>query len=285
MLNIPDLEKRWLHYKIKFLLPYAIIIFSMLVITVILLNFIGEKQVQKADDKMQFLDVKQPVTLSALANEEVLVNDVKKNIVTIEQKNEPTIVKNKSELLIQNPVSNIPTHTKSVLKPSLSFMKEMQNSTQPYYENEPSHNEVSNSNDVEHEPLTQKEKVKEEKKEETVQTETIDEPAKINIKRQNTQNDLQEIIKRFKKNKNPALSLFVAKKYYELGDYHQSYNYALITNSINRDIESSWIIFSKSLVKLGQKDLAEQTLQEYIKQSHSEGAKLLLNEITSGKFK
>jgi tetratricopeptide (TPR) repeat protein len=86
-------------------------------------------------------------------------------------------------------------------------------------------------------------------------------------------------------NNNPALSLFVAKKYYELGDYAQAYNYALITNQINRDIEASWIIFTKSLVKLNKRDQAIQTLKDYIESSSSNTARILLEEIQSGKFK
>ncbi|WP_457748310.1 hypothetical protein [Sulfurimonas sp.] len=107
----------------------------------------------------------------------------------------------------------------------------------------------------------------------------------ITIQRKETQNDIYEIIQRFKKNNNPALSLFVAKKYYELGKYEQSYNYALITNQINSKIEASWIIFTKSLVKLHKRNKAIHTLQEYIKVSHSSNAEILLNEIKSGKFR
>ena len=84
----------------------------------------------------------------------------------------------------------------------------------------------------------------------------IVEDSTISIKRQNTHEDIQHVIKRFKKSNNPALSLFVAKKYYELENYNAAYNYALITNELNNDIEESWIIFTKSLVKLGKKDKA-----------------------------
>jgi tetratricopeptide (TPR) repeat protein len=107
----------------------------------------------------------------------------------------------------------------------------------------------------------------------------------ITIERRDSQNDIKEIIARFKKNNNPALSLFVAKKYYELGNYEQAYNYSLITNSINNDIEESWLVFAKSLVKLNRKEMAIKTLKEYIKYSHSGNARILLNDIESGKFK
>jgi len=64
-----------------------------------------------------------------------------------------------------------------------------------------------------------------------------------------------------------------------------SYNYSLITNELNNNIEASWIIFTKSLVKLNKKEMAVKTLQQYVEHSQSNQAKLLLDEITSGKFK
>ena len=107
----------------------------------------------------------------------------------------------------------------------------------------------------------------------------------IIIKRENNYKDIAEVIKRFNKNNNPALSLFVAKKYYEIGEYKKSYNYALITNNINDKIESSWIIFAKSLVKLKKIKKAKKILKEYIKNSHSNKAKILLEDIEKGRLK
>lgn len=137
---------------------------------------------------------------------------------------------------------------------------------------------------VKKEPALAKEPVKvDETKIEEVKKETL-KKSTININRQNTQEDIALVIARFKKNNNPALSLFIAKKYYELQNYNQSYNYALMTNAINDNIDASWIIFSKSLVKLNKKDEAIKTLTKYIKYSHSSQAKILLEEISSGKF-
>jgi len=106
----------------------------------------------------------------------------------------------------------------------------------------------------------------------------------IKIQRQNTDMDIEQVLKRFEDNNNPILSLFIAKKYYELALYDKSYNYALITNNINSEIGDSWIIFTKSLVKLHQKEKAVEILKDYIKHSHSAEAKTLLDEIDSGKF-
>ena len=107
----------------------------------------------------------------------------------------------------------------------------------------------------------------------------------LTITTQKNENDLKDVIRRFKKNKNPALSLFIAKRYYELKKYQKSYNYALMTNEINKEIEESWIIFSKSLVKLGQHELAIITLKAYLKTNKSSQAEILLTKIDAGTFR
>lgn len=107
----------------------------------------------------------------------------------------------------------------------------------------------------------------------------------INIERSGSGSEIDQVIKRFQTNQNPSLSLFVAKKSYEMGDYHQALNYALITNKIKSDIADSWIIFAKSLVKLGRKEEAAKTLKEYISFSGSTEAKQLMDDINSGRFK
>ena len=107
----------------------------------------------------------------------------------------------------------------------------------------------------------------------------------IYIKRKNVDANLDHVIKRFQNSNNPALSLFLAKKFYELKDYEQSYNYALATNEIDEDIDESWIIFSKSLVKLNKKKRAIEVLERYVAQSKSKRANTLLQNIKSGKMR
>jgi len=286
MLNIIELERRWFRYKIKSYIPHTIIILSIITISLVMLSFLSN------DKTVQFTKVAIPEEPSiGIDNNKP---EIQKPIIhnhlpiivepTVEKKQEKKIVVIEPNIIIK------PTNTRSrvQLSPSLDFMRKMQNSMQPYYSHE-------NTN-VQRAYAPQVEVVKQEQQRvyDAQQTdvenisdieEVVPVAKKISIKRQNTQNDIFEIIKRFKKNNNPALSLFVAKKYYELGNYQQAYNYALLTNGINEDIESSWIIFSKSLVKLGKKKKAITVLRKYIKQSHSSGAKILLDEIRSGKFR
>ena len=93
---------------------------------------------------------------------------------------------------------------------------------------------------------------------------------------------LNSVIKRFNKSKKPALGLFIANKYYEQGNYKESYNYARQTYNINPNIEGAVILYAKSLTKLGQKDKAISKLKLYIKKSGSIKAKALLSQIKKG---
>ncbi len=108
---------------------------------------------------------------------------------------------------------------------------------------------------------------------------------KIHIEKQNTKNDIDIVIKRFQTNKNPTLSLFIAKKYYKQENYKQSYKYAFITNELDNNLEESWIIFIKSMIKLNRKDKAIETLKYYIQHSNSKKARKLLDDIYSKKFR
>jgi hypothetical protein len=107
----------------------------------------------------------------------------------------------------------------------------------------------------------------------------------LTINRNESALDITELEQRFKETSNANLGLFIARYYYDHGNYSESYNYALKTNAVNSHIEESWIIFSKSLTKLGKIDQAKKTLQLYIAQSGSETAKSLLENIEKGNFK
>jgi len=256
MLNIPELEKRWLVYKLKSYIPHLVIFVSLIVITSIVMIFssnISKPEVAKTEI------IKAP---------KKIVPQVKKVQVAVATK--PQIVPPALPQKIEPKPSYQTKEKKVQLAPSLDFMKKIQNSQQPYYQNEleiPASR--SDYTGVDSKPVV---------------TKLQETPKKVTIKIQNTQNDIHDIIERFKKNNNPALSLFIARKSYELGDYEQAYNYALITNKINKNIESSWLIFVKSMVKLGKKDKAVKILDQYIQQSHSNSARILRDEINTGKF-
>jgi len=267
MLDIRDLEKRWLHYKIKSYIPHAVILISLLVISGI-----------------SFFIFDSSSDLQKQTNQESL----KEKVSTIKETQK--IVKIKPQAIAKEPQITMPlkepSHpTKMTIEPSLSFMKNMQSATSPYYHETNNYSIPSKKKKIiKAKPVIEETQDVIVEAKEKVKEIPIEKVNKISIKRRDTKDDIAEIITRFKKNNNPALSLFVAKKYYELGEYKKSYNYALITNQINNEIEASWIIFTKSLVKLGKKKMAVRTLQTYIQNSHSSSAQLLLEEIRTGKF-
>jgi len=271
MLNIHDLEKRWKIYKVKSFLPYIIISAGVLVVATIAYNLYIHKQTDVLQKK-------------------IIVPKEKVQVTVIPKKSEPVIVPISKPDVTTNAIQSVQKtddklDSSQTLKPSMNFMKNIQHqATQPQYNQQHIQN-------IQPKVKKKRKVIKPKIVQEVIQDITADTaPVKkedksvINIERKETQNDIFEIIKRFKKNNNPALSLFIAKKYYELGNYEQAYNYALITNQINSNIEASWLVFARSLVKLHKKDKAIHTLQEYIKVSHSSNAEILLNEIKSGKF-
>ncbi len=277
MLNTRDLEERWLKYKIKSYIPYAIIVVSLVVIILITSIFFNANKKEKE------------LALVSEIKQEKQIENTQSVVTTVVEKTEPKkiIVEIKKEVTQEVPKTinlasqnNLQKSSDAQFKlsPSLDFMKKMQHSSLPYHQNEPVQQQKSTSPVIE--------EVQDLGIEENVEIALVEEkPEKITIKRRDSSDDIRHIIKRFKKNNNPALSLFIAKKYYEMGEYHKAYNYALITNEIDRNIDASWIVFTKSLVKLDQKDMAIKTLRKYIENSHSSSAKILLDEILAGKFK
>ena len=278
MLNTRELEKRWLKYKIKTYVPYAIIVTSLIIIAIIVSIFTTSTK-EKATLQVTKITLKhQP---------EKAVKQATQNVRNVQKEQNISIAKENKE-----PLKQI-VETKMTLKPSMNFMRRIESEDQqPYYNMTPPVNksikkrkQVIQQATIEENYMDVKEQTKPKRK---IEKKPAVKPYKkqiITIERRDSEKDIKEIIARFKKNNNPALSLFVAKKYYEIGNYEQAYNYALITNSINNDIEESWLIFAKSLVKLNKKEMAIKTLKEYIKYSHSGNARILLNDIESGKFK
>lgn len=256
MLNIHELETRWLHYKIKSYTPYAIV--SIIIIAGITIAFSFD------------FNTKSEIT-TYTSKEELKKEIVKKVIPTVEVK--------------QVSLEDTQENTKTLISPSFNFMDSMRSSSPSYATHKTKTYKKTKANtkkDIKVKPT--RKIVKKEIKVEVPKVEVVKKNL-INIKRRNTQKDIQHVIARFKKSNNPALSLFIAKKYYELKDYDQAYNYALITNGLNNDIEESWIIFAKSLFMLNKRAKAIETLDRYIKYSHSFKAKLLLDKIRLGKLK
>jgi len=280
MLNVNELEIRHKKYKRKLYTPYFKI--SMLIVAVVALisvfyyNYYSgiKPEVNKQAVKQPLIVEKNEVKPLKIKTEENNTTDKKINSeVVIAQKGEQKIEPKEESTIKQKRV---------ILSPSLDFMHNIKSENLAYYRDEKSSEPKKRQKK---ELVKKKHKVVKKIEKRKKAAITADKKSSINIQRKDDEKDIKDVIKRFKTNHNPALSLFVAKKYYKLGVYDKAYNYALLTNEINNNIEASWIIFSQSLVKMNKKDKAIKTLKEYIAYSNSSRAKQLLDEILSGKFK
>jgi hypothetical protein len=307
MLNVHDLEIRHKKYKLKLLIPYFVISVVLIVILVSTIFFLSydseykialenEKQLQNQPTVMQ--EVVKPIA----KNDNVTVAK-DENLTSLEKVQlQPTAVKEDIQTSPMQTEEKIEEQEKVMLSPSLNFINNIKSQVAKK-ENSVVHEEIKKPapqmrkkeetsvfkvEEVKQtavKPQKNQEEIVPLKIEEVVATTPkIENKSSIKIERKND-DDIRDVLNRFNINHNPALSLFVAKKYYQMNEYEQAYNYALITNGINNNIEESWIIFSKSLVKMNKKDEAVEMLKKYIAHSHSSQAKQLLEEIQTGKFK
>ena len=278
MINTNALERKWFLYKLKNFLPYAITVTSFTLIS--LITFILLSPDERRAERTLLAQKEQNSTSIPMVKKEIVPIIQKETIVQNIPKEELEKVVRQvisKEIKTQIPITVAKEEKKiTLLRPSLGFLHThtQEHSTKP----------VEN---IEIKTTPKKIKVVQQEKKEVAEKETKPDNSNhgITITKQDAHHEIEEVIKRFKKNKNPALSLFIAKKYYELGSYTKSYNYALATNQLDNNIEDSWLIFAKSLVKLNEKEMAVKMLKKYINHSNSYRASALLNDITLGKFK
>ncbi len=291
MLNIPELERKWLIYKLKRILP-AFIVISIALSAFIVFMFISPLQLNLS---------------STIPTKTKLTTEVDKTVLTdqIEHK----VMKKEAITVLEQPPEPVSSKKPTRLEPSFNFMYDIEEEVLSFYdkpEEKPSPPNKQFKPQVKPQPVSKRGPTVSTPPAETRQSISVKQIGKQNpavLSQKSTQkdetvpakkdmrishhrdiSDIQGVIKRFKKNKNPALSLFVAKRYYSIGNYQQSYNYALMTNELNSEIEDSWMIFAKSLVKLDQKEMAIKTLNTYIEESQSINAKILLESIQKGTF-
>lgn len=297
MLNTRDLERRWLKWKIKSYIPHTVIVVSLVVISSIALFYLSSPKTQP---QTPVVVTKEPIQTQQQQPKSEQKPQAKVTVQTKSQqpvKQLPTI-----SSVVDTTLETHKEPKKIVLKPSMDFMKGMQEVSGDYYIDNTQANEpqqetvqqpfVANNTPAQSQPsgvATQnpEPEVIEEKQEVAITQQQPSEEAtskKVVITIQSSMQDIKDAERRFSKHNSPALSLFLARQYYNRGIYTKSYNYALITNQLDKEIEDSWLIFARSLVKLGKKEKAIKALKEYIKYSQSSNAKLLLNDIQNGKF-
>ncbi len=249
MLDIKKLEQRWLKYKVKSFAPYFMIFFLLLLFSGAIFWWFESK-----------ISTRPSITNIPLTS---------------------TIKKAPEKAVAQTIDENT-----TVLEPSMDFIQSFQNG--------PIASEIQKSTtSIKNMPTSQMPPIAKILKTPDyapvqvtpVTSHLISDDKSLSIKRDDTKLDINDLLRRFKETSNANLALFISRYYYEHGDYNEAYNYALKTNNLNNRIDESWILFSKSLVKLGKTDQAKKTLQLYIAQSNSEAAKNLLDNIERGNFR
>jgi tetratricopeptide (TPR) repeat protein len=250
VLDIPSLERKWLKYKIKSYLPHSMAILLGAITLVVITLFLNSTNQTSVDNNQTVLHEKVPLKPNSIKN----------------PSNEVTLEPSMQFMQTLSPVAIESTISTTQPKPPLSKVALPQKTPPPT---------AASKSVVLIAPPSPT----------SVTSAPIVNTKKPNIRLSSNAIDIGEIEERFKNNPSPQLGLYLARYYYELKDYNEAYNYALKTNSINKDVEESWLIFSKSLIKLGRVEQAKKTLQYYISQSQSENAKDLLNSIEQGSLK
>ncbi|UFH58604.1 CDC27 family protein [Sulfurovum mangrovi] len=89
----------------------------------------------------------------------------------------------------------------------------------------------------------------------------------------------KDVERRFYQTHDADDSLFLAKSYFNRGEYKKAEYWALQTNKVDSSIEESWLLFAHAKAKLGQKNDAIKVLNSYIGKSNSLEARRLLEKI------
>jgi len=246
VLDIHSLEQRWLKYKIKRSLPYLLILLGTTIVVIAFDHFLySDKVSTPLTVKKEISSVKkQP---KASVHDEAMVLEPSMQFIQSITVATPDITVPD----VTAPATPIPV----IPKKALPVQKQI-SSPLPIIKN------VQNTPPAPPMPKL-----------------ILSNPGNktTSIKRDSATFNIHEIEERFTSNSNPHLGLYIARYHYDNGNYSEAYNYALKTNAINNTIDESWLIFTKSLIKLGRTEQAKKTLQLYISQSNSEEAKNLLN--------
>lgn len=240
MLDISKLERRWLKYKIKRIFPYAAFLLAVIALGLTIPILLSNKTITTPHVSSKNENVKKIITAPQPGPAK---NDESSMIL------EPSMQFLQSiSQPVDHPVESVRTAPIPVTHTNISLPKPQINTTVLP-------------------PIAKPLQV------------PIVKGKLTSIKRDDVAFDIHELEDRFKNNSNPNLGLYIARYHYDHANYTESYNYALKTNSINATMDESWLIFAKSLVKLGKEEQAKKTLQLYISNSNSQNAKNYLDTL------
>jgi len=90
----------------------------------------------------------------------------------------------------------------------------------------------------------------------------------------------KRLIVKFKRTNDFKIALKLSRLYYMKKKYKKSLKWAMIANELNDKDDGSWILFAKSKIKLGDKNIAKKALLTYSKVYYSKSVQELLNRIS-----
>ncbi len=93
-----------------------------------------------------------------------------------------------------------------------------------------------------------------------------------------TSSTLKELETLFQKRQSYSIAMQIAREYYQKGEYEASLKWAKKANKLDRKKEDAWVMYAKSLYKLGKKSEAKKILMFYLKFENSTGVKELLRQ-------
>lgn len=288
MIDVLELEKRYKRHQLKknrFKIIVVIVLFSMLtsitIISVFMMKSKREKSINTPIEKKSLpsttkeKDTTKKVETQSTPKIEKSAPEESHNAMTTasQEINHTQDLKEKRSHYSQHLEASMDFLNKIDISKSVESIQELEEDKKP----QTTTPNKGRKELTEQESVVSKKEIEHELKEEQNNS--------LQLTKKEDKEDLQSVVKRFKKNKNPKLSLFLAKRYYNMEKYYYAYNYALITNELDNTLEDGWILFAKSLVKLNQKQKAIETLKKYIYHSNSDQAKILLDSIENGSFK
>jgi len=85
--------------------------------------------------------------------------------------------------------------------------------------------------------------------------------------------------KKFKKTSDYKIALKLSRLYYASKNYKKALKWSMIANELNQKDDGSWLLFAKSKIKLGEKEIAKKALMTYNKEYYSKKVEQLLDRI------
>lgn len=89
---------------------------------------------------------------------------------------------------------------------------------------------------------------------------------------------------RYSKQPSYAVALTLSSEYYKTKDYQKALYWAINANSLDTKGDKSWIMFAKASYKLGKKNDAINALENYLRNSQSENARVALSQIKNNEL-